>query len=69
MTIILITYIAGVVINALLMAAVHDDLKKEGRLGGVRMTYMVTFTCLSVLTWIFAVCYLVFSLFRKGGGK
>lgn len=71
MTILLWIWAFGAVINALIMANIWDDLKSEGRLDRVRMTAVVFFIAASVLTWAYAIGYLIVtllrSLFKRGG--
>lgn len=71
MTILLWIWAFGAVINALIMANIWDDLKSEGRLDRVRMTAVVFFIAASVLTWVYAIGYLIVtllrSLFKRGG--
>lgn len=71
MTILLWIWAFGAVINALIMANIWDDLKSEGRLDRVRMTAVVFFISASVLTWGYAIGYLIVtllrSLFKRGG--
>lgn len=66
---IIIIYAAGVLLNAFFLACVWAGLRSEGRLGRVRTATVISFTLLSFGTWVFAVCYLVLSLLRKGGGR
>lgn len=68
---ILIIYLVGVVVNALVMASVYEDMKNEGTLGNVKTTIVALVICGSVLTWLFCICYLIVAIFRpeKGGKK
>lgn len=69
--IILIIYIVGVVINALVVASIWDDLTADKRLVKVRRTLLVFVVICSVLTWVYALGYLIVhickAIFKKGG--
>ena len=69
--VILIIYIVGVVINALVVASIWDDLTTDERLVKVRRGLLVFVVICSVLTWLYALGYfLVYickAIFKKGG--
>ena len=69
--VILIIYIVGVVINALVVASIWDDLTTDERLVKVRRGVLVFVVICSVLTWLYALGYfLVYickAIFKKGG--
>lgn len=69
--VILIIYIVGVVINALVVASIWDDLTTDERLVKVRRGVLVFVVICSVLTWVYALGYfLVYickAIFKKGG--
>lgn len=69
--IILIIYIVGVVINSLVVASIWDDLTADERLVNVRRTLLVFVVICSVLTWVYALGYLIVhiakAIFKKGG--
>lgn len=62
-------YAAGVIINLLVMAHVWDRLRKERRLGRVRLAAIMFFILLSFGTWVYVAAYGLWSLIRKGGGR
>ena len=64
MTTILIIYCAGVLINAFAAASVWDDLKEERKLEKVKMTTLLLFVLASVLTWAYAIIYLVCTIVK-----
>ena len=68
---ILIIYIVGVVINALVVASIWDDLTTDERLVKVRRGVLVFVVICSVLTWLYALGYfLVYickAIFKRGG--
>ncbi len=66
MTTILVIYLAGAVINALVMSSIYDDLKRDEGLDRIRTTHVALVICGSVLTWLFCICYLIVSIFRSG---
>lgn len=70
-TVILIIYIVGVVINALVVASIWDDLTTDERLVKVRRGVLVFVVICSVLTWLYALGYfLVYickGIFKRGG--
>jgi hypothetical protein len=69
--VILIIYIVGVVINALVVASIWDDLTTDERLVKVRRGVLVFVVICSVLTWVYALGYfLVYickAIFKRGG--
>ena len=69
--VILIIYIVGVVINSLVVASIWDDLTADERLVKVRRTLLVFVVICSVLTWVYALGYLIVhiakAVFKKGG--
>jgi hypothetical protein len=69
--VILIIYIVGVVINALVVASIWDDLTTDERLVKVRRGVLVFVVICSVLTWLYALGYfLVYickAIFKRGG--
>lgn len=64
MTTILIIYCAGVLINAFAAASVWDDLKEERKLEKVKMTTLLLFVLASVLTWAYAIIYLISAIVK-----
>ena len=69
--VILIIYIVGVVINALVVASIWDDLTTDERLVKVSRGVLVFVVICSVLTWLYALGYfLVYickAIFKRGG--
>ena len=69
--VILIIYIVGVVINALVVASIWDDLTTDERQVKVRRWVLVFVVICSVLTWLYALGYfLVYickAIFKRGG--
>lgn len=69
--VILIIYIVGVVINALVVASIWDDLTTDERQVKVRRWVLVFVVICSVLTWVYALGYfLVYickAIFKRGG--
>lgn len=66
---IIIIYVVGVVINALVAASIWDDLTEERKLVKVRLTVLLFFVLASFVTWAYAfVCFLV-SFFKRLFGR
>ena len=77
MKIIIIIYVLGVVINALVAAAIWDDLKDDKVLERVRLAILLFFVLASVGTGVYAIIYTAARLIKslhdgkkkKGNGK
>lgn len=71
MTITLIIYVAGVIINALAAASIWDDLTEEDKLVKVRMSVVMFYVLGSFATWIYMIAYLlayvIKGIFKKKG--
>ena len=58
-TVLIIIYVVGIILNALAAASIWDDLKDEGRLVNVRMAVVIFFVLASFGTWVYMIAYLL----------
>jgi len=64
-TTILIIYAVGVLINALIAAAIYDDMTEDKVLERIRAAVLLLYVFASFLTWVFALFYLLVWLVRR----
>lgn len=64
-TIIFYVWVVGMALNAIVLASIYDDLRREGRIDKVRFTKIAIAVVGSVLTWFFSICFLLWSLIRR----
>lgn len=77
MTIFIIIYAVGVLINAFVAASIWDDLKDDKVLERVRLAILLFFVLASVGTWVYAIIYTAARFIKslhdgkkkKGNGK
>ena len=58
-TVLIIIYVVGIILNALSAASIWDDLKDDGRLVNVRMAVVMFFVLASFGTWVYMIAYLL----------
>lgn len=58
-TVLIIIYVVGIILNALAAASIWDDLKDDGRLVNVRMAVVMFFVIASFGTWVYMIAYLL----------
>ena len=58
-TVLIIIYVVGIILNALAAASIWDDLKDDGRLVNVRMAVVMFFVLASFGTWVYMIAYLL----------
>ena len=65
MTALLITYITGVVINAIIAAMIWYSLKENGELKGILIGVLLFFVALSFVTWLYSLTFVFVGWVRK----
>lgn len=65
LTIFIIIYAVGVLINAFVAASIWDDLVADRQLEKVRMTILLFYILASVATWLYAFIYLLISFVKR----
>ena len=63
--IIFYVWVVGMALNAIVLASIYDDLRREGRIDNVRFTKIAIAVVGSVFTWFFSICFLLWSLIRR----
>lgn len=64
-TVFIIIYVVGIILNALAAASIFDDLKDDGRLVKVRMAVVVFFVLASFGTWIYLLTYILANFIKN----
>lgn len=64
-TVFIIIYVVGIILNALAAASIWDDLMEERQLEKVRMTVIMFFVLASLATWLYAFVYLLVSFMKR----
>jgi hypothetical protein len=59
MTVLLIIYVIGLIINILMFSSVYSDLKDEGRMNGKTLALLLVMVLGSFVTWVGMIVYLV----------
>jgi hypothetical protein len=65
LTIFILIYAVGVLINAFVAASIWDDLVEDRQLEKVRMTVLLFFVLASFVTWIYGCVYFLVTLFKS----
>lgn len=58
-TVFIIIYVVGIILNALAAASIWDDLMEERQLEKVRLAVLLFFVLASFGTWVYMIAYLL----------